>query len=102
MAPSRVFSNGYPSRHNLAGDLHFNPTPKLAPEITTNISPVFPGDFSESDPQSSRGSVKKSGGQSNSVAPFASFSFRSKAVVAANVLLALGGGIAMIESRPFP
>ena len=82
VAPARVFSDGDARRPDLACDGHLNAAAKLAPEVTPNVSPVFPGEFRESDLQSSRGSVKKSGGQSSSLAPFASLNFFSRAGVA--------------------
>src|SRR5439155_25258627 len=63
VAATRVFPDGDARRPDLAGDGHFNPSPKLAPEVPTDVSPVLPRKLSESNPQSSRGSVKKSGGQ---------------------------------------
>jgi len=83
VAAAGVFSNGDSRGPDLASDSHFNPAPKLAPEVTTNVSPVCLSEFRESNPQSSRGSVKKSGGQSSSLAPFASLNFLSSAGVAA-------------------
>jgi hypothetical protein len=53
------------------GNVHFDLPPEFLPKIPANISPVFPREFSESDSQSSSGSVKKSGGQSDSFESFA-------------------------------
>lgn len=78
-----VFAEGNSSSPDLAGECHFNPASKLATGITPNLSPIFLGEISESNPQSSSGSVKKSGGQSSSFAPRTSLSFSSRAAVAA-------------------
>ena len=67
---------------HLSGDSHFNPPSKLTPEVPADAPPVFLGNFCESDPQSSIGSVKNSGGQSRSLPPFASRNFCSNAGVA--------------------
>src|SRR5207249_5113448 len=102
VAATRVFPDGDARRPDLAGDDHFNPSPKLAPEVPTDVSPVLPRKLSESNPQSSRGSVKKSGGQSSSLASLASLNFRSRAGVATYERLVLGGGIATMERWPLP
>src|SRR5256885_1147591 len=102
MSSAGIFSNQDAGRFDLPGRSHLNPPPKLVPEVTSNASPVFTGDFGESNSQSSRGSVNKSGGQSISLAPLASFSFFSRAGVALYVRLVLGAGIATIERCPFP
>src|SRR6266542_971908 len=83
VAPARIFSDCDTRLPDLAGDNHFNAASKLAPEVITNFSPVFAGEFSESNPQSSIGPVKKSGGQSSSLASLASLNFLSRAGVAA-------------------
>ena len=83
VAAPRVFCDGNARSSNLGGDGLFDLAPKLAPKVTTNVSPVFLGQFGESYSQSSRGSVKKSGGQSSSLAPLASLNFFSRAGVAA-------------------
>ena len=83
VAPTRVFAYGNARRPELTCDRYLDAASEFAPEVTPDVSPVFPGQFSESDPQSSRGSVKKSGGQSCSLAPTASRNLRSRAGVAA-------------------
>ena len=83
VSPAWVFSDGDARRPDLACDSHLDAAAELAPEVAANVSPVFPGKFSESNPQSSRGSVKKSGGQSSSLLPTASRNFCSRAGVAA-------------------
>jgi hypothetical protein len=45
VAAAGIFSDGYSGGPDLGGDGHFNPPPKLAPEVSANISPVFPGHF---------------------------------------------------------
>lgn len=67
---------------HLIGNLHFDLPSEFPPKITANTNPVFPRDVGEGDSQSSSGSVKKSGGQSNSFEFFASRSFFSSAAVA--------------------
>ena len=81
--PAWVFSDGDARRPDLARDHHLDEAAELAPQIAADVSPVFPGEFSESNPQPSRGSVKKSGGQSSSLLPTASRNFCSRAGVAA-------------------
>src|SRR2546427_270133 len=102
VTPARIFSDGDARAPDLGGYGHFNPAPKLTPQVATKVTPVFLGEFRESNSQSSRVSVKKSGGQSNSLAPLASLSFLSRARVAAYVRSVLGGGIAMMEWWPLP
>jgi len=77
-----VFPDCETRRLHLSGHSHFHPMSQLTPEIPADVPPVFPGNFCESNPQSSSGSVKNSGGQSSSLAPFASLNFCSKAGVA--------------------
>ena len=82
MAAFWVFSDSDSCLPDLVCYSHFDAATKLASEVTTNVSPVFPGEIGESNPHSSRGSVKKSGGQSNSLVPFASLNFFSRAGMA--------------------
>jgi hypothetical protein len=96
----RVFPDHDARCLHLSGDRQFNPPSKLTPGIPTDTPPVFPGYFCESNPQSSSGSVKNSGGQSRSLAPFAALNFCSKAGVAPYVRLVVGAGIATIERCP--
>lgn len=83
VAAARILRDSDAGGLHLRGNGHFHLTPQLGPQITANIMPVSPGEFGESNLQSSSGSVKKFGGQSNSFAPLASLNFFSRAGVAA-------------------
>lgn len=82
MASPRILSNRDARLPDPIGNFHFDLMSESTTKVTANIQPVFLGEFRESDSQSSSGSVKKSGGQSNSLEFFASLSFFSKAAVA--------------------
>ena len=82
MASARILAKRDARLPHLIGNVHFDLSAEFTPQITANTSPVFQRELGEGDSQSSSGSIKKSGRQSNSFEFFASRSFFSSAAVA--------------------